>query len=203
MSRRFGYERGQPVDRYYIEAFLARHSEDIAGRVLEIGDDSYTRRFGRGRVTASDVLHVTEGNPRATIVGDLARGDSLPSNRFDCIILTQTLHLIYDVRAAIQTLHRVLKPGGVCLATFPGISQVDAGAWGDSWYWSFTTLSARRLLEETFSTNEVAVESWGNVLAACAFLYGLAAEDLHLAELDHHDPCYPVVLTLRAVRSAH
>jgi len=42
-------------------------------------------------------------------------------------VFTQTLHLIYDVRSAIRTLHRVLKPGGVLLATFPGISQTEKG----------------------------------------------------------------------------
>jgi SAM-dependent methyltransferase len=203
VSRRFGFDRGQPVDRYYIEGFLARHADDVAGRVLEIGDDAYTRRFGGGHVTTSDVLHVTEGNPNATIVADLARADHIPTDTFDCIIFTQTLHLIYDVRAAIQTLHRILKPGGVWLATFPGISQIDVGTWRNSWYWGFTTLSARRLLEESFPSADVTVESHGNVLAACAFLYGLAAEELSRGELDYRDPEYQVLVTLRAVKAAN
>ena len=42
----FGYGRGLPIDRYYIEGFLARHAGDVHGRVLEIGDNTYTRRFG-------------------------------------------------------------------------------------------------------------------------------------------------------------
>jgi hypothetical protein len=70
ISRHFGYERGMPIDRYYIEQFLAEHAGDIRGRVLEIGDDSYTRQFGGDQVTVRDVLHVTEGNPLATFVGD-------------------------------------------------------------------------------------------------------------------------------------
>jgi SAM-dependent methyltransferase len=202
ISRRFGFDRGQPIDRYYIENFLARHAHDVRGRVLEIGDNTYTSRFGGNHVRTSDVLHVAEGNPSATIVADLAQGDSLPSNVFDCIIFTQTLHLIYDVRAAMLTLHRILRPGGVWLASFPGISQVDAGSWGTSWYWGLTIQSTRRLLKETFPSQDVTAESHGNVLAACAFLYGLAAEDLRREELDHHDPCYPVVITVRAVKSA-
>jgi hypothetical protein len=58
ISRQFGLDRGQAIDRYYIESFLARHATDIRGRVLEIGDDSYTRKFGDGCVTRSDVLHL-------------------------------------------------------------------------------------------------------------------------------------------------
>jgi hypothetical protein len=53
ISRSFGYDRGQPIDRYYIANFLGRHSGDIRGHVLEIGDDRYTRRFGGDRVTHS------------------------------------------------------------------------------------------------------------------------------------------------------
>jgi SAM-dependent methyltransferase len=118
ISRHFGFDRGLPIDRYYIEKFLVEHSQDIRGRVLEIGDDSYTRRFGGNRVAIRDVLHVEEGNVRATLVGDLTRADHIPSDTFDCFILTQTLHLIYDVRAALQTIYRILKPRGVVLATF-------------------------------------------------------------------------------------
>ncbi len=198
MSRDFGYDRGQPIDRYYIEQFLDRHADDVHGRVLEIGDDAYTSRFGGDRVSVSDVLHVDDSNPAATIVGDLAQADHIPSDTFDCIILTQTLHLIYDVPAAIRTLHRILKPGGVLLATFPGVSQIARDRWGETWYWGFTTLSARRLFEESFPAGTIEVESRGNVLTAIGFLHGLAAEELRQEELDFNDPTYQVLVMLRA-----
>ena len=200
ISRQFGFDRGQPIDRYYIENFLARHADDIGGRVLEIGDDTYTRQWGGDRVEHADVLHVTEGNPQATFVADLTRADHIPSDAFDCIIFTQTLHLIYDVRSAIRTLYRILKPGGTLLATFPGISQISQDQWGEHWYWAFTTQSARRLFEETFLAPNVEVEAHGNVLAAISFLHGLAVEELRQEELDHHRPSYEVLITLRAVK---
>jgi SAM-dependent methyltransferase len=198
ISRDFGFDRGQPIDRYYIENFLARHVNDIRGRVLEIGDSQYTRKFGGSRVAVSDVLHVTEGNPRATIVADLTCADHIPSSAFDCIIFTQTLHFIYDVHSAIRTLHRILKPGAVLLATFPGISQIAQDQWGDQQYWAFTHLSARQLFEEAFSGSDLTVEPQGNVLAAIAFLHGLAAEDIRKEELDSRQPGYEVLITVRA-----
>jgi SAM-dependent methyltransferase len=198
ISRAFGFDRGQPVDRYYIEGFLERHAPDVRGRVLEVGDDSYTRRFGGDQVTRRDVLHVHEGNPNATIVADLARGDAIPSAAFDCVILTQTLHLVYDMHAAAATLRRILAPGGVCLITVPGISQVDVGAWRETWHWSFTTTSLARLLGDAFGAQQVTVEASGNVLAATAFLYGLSATELTRAELDAIDASYPVTVTARA-----
>jgi SAM-dependent methyltransferase len=200
ISREFGLDRGRPIDRYYIENFLAHQTDDIRGRVLEIGDDTYTRQYGGERVEHADVLHVTEGNPQATFVADLTRADHIPSDAFDCIIFTQTLHLIYDVRLAIRTLSRILKPGGILLATFPGISQIAQDQWGEHWYWAFTTQSARRLFEETFPAPNVEIEAHGNVLAAVSFLHGLAVEELNQKELDCHEPAYEVLITLRAMK---
>ena len=202
ISREFGFDRGLPIDRYYIERFLALHAEDIRGHVLEVQDAMYTRRFGAGRVSKSDVLHALEGNPAATIVADLTCADQIPSNTFECIILTQTLLFIYDVRAAIKTLYRTLKPGGVLLVTVPGITQSsreDVARWGQ--YWSFTTQSIHRLFREIFPVEQVQVKAYGNVLAATAFLYGVAAHELREQELDYRDPDYEVVITVRAVKA--
>ena len=194
------YERGRPVDRYYIENFLEGHAGDIRGRVLEVGDNTYTRRFGGGRVMRPDVLHVSEGNPQATIVADITRADNIPSGAFDCVIFTQTLHLIYDARAAVQTLQRILRPGGILLATVPGISQIDRAEWREFWCWGFTTYSARRLFGEVFPAANVSVESHGNVLAATAFLHGLADSELRREELDYDDAAFQLVITVRAVK---
>jgi glycosyltransferase involved in cell wall biosynthesis len=199
ISRNFGFDRGTPVDRYYIESFLSEHSGDIRGAVLEIGDDAYTRRFGGERVERSEILHVDGSNPRATIVGDLQDPACLVPDSFDCIILTQTLHLVFDMNAAIGTLHRALKPGGVLFLTVPGITQIDAsGEWGGSWYWSLTALSVRRLLERRFPSAEIDVAVHGNVFAAAAFLYGLAMEELSPDDLDVKDASYPVTIAARA-----
>jgi hypothetical protein len=59
-------------------------------------------------------------SPHATVVADLTRGDVVSPRIFDCIISTQTLQFIYYVCSAIETLHRILKPGGVVLAAVGG-----------------------------------------------------------------------------------
>ena len=203
ISRVWGFDRGGAVDRYYIEGFLARHSGDVNGRVLEVANNEYTLRFGGKAVERSDVLHPVEGSERATIVGDLAVGEGIPSGAFDCVICTQTLQLVFDVPAALSTIHRALKPGGVLLATVPGISQIsreDMDQWGD--FWRFTTASAERLAQVAFPGGEVSVEAHGNVLTSIAFLEGIAAEELSRRELDHLDPDYQMLLTIRASKSS-
>lgn len=201
LSLEFGYDRGLPIDRYYIEQFLGRHSGDIAGCVLEIGDDGYTRRFGKARVSHSDVLSVTPDGRKVTLVGDLTTADHIPTGRFDCIIFTQTLQFIFDHRAALATIHRILKPNGVLLATVPGITKIPQDRWGPLCCWSYTEVSARKLLEQTFDIELIEVDSRGNVLAACAFLQGLATEELAEEELDYRDPLFPVVISVRAQKS--
>jgi SAM-dependent methyltransferase len=200
ISRRFGYDRGTPIDRFYIERFLESHANEIRGCVLEVGEATYSRRFGRG-VTHQDVLHVDEREAEATIIGDLSRQGALPAEAFDCIILTQTLHLIHDMRAAVAQLQRALKPGGVALVTVPGVSSVDAGEWGASWYWALTDYSAKRLFSESFDNQRVAVNAFGNVYAATCFLQGLAVEEVDRQLLMPRDKCYPVTVTVRAKKA--
>jgi SAM-dependent methyltransferase len=201
ISRSFGRDRGLAIDRHYVENFLESCSKDIRGRVLEIGEDTYTRRFGGNRVTKSDVLHVHDRNRQATIVGDLADAPRIPDASFDCIILTQTLQFLFDVPAAMRTLGRILAPGGVVLITVPGISQVAVhGEWGKTWYWAFTELAMERLLREHMRAAEVQLWVHGNVLAATGLLYGLASEDLTSSEKDTVDPEYQVIIAGRAVK---
>lgn len=199
VSRKFGFDRGQCIDRYYIERFLEANRTDIRGRVLEVAENTYTRRFGAERVVQSDILHAEAGHRRATIVADLTQADHVPSDAFDCIILTQTLQHIYEAKAAIRTLYRILKTGGVLLATVPGISQIsryDMDRWGD--FWRFTTLSAARLFEEAFPAANLRIESHGNVQVAVAFLHGLAVHEVDQTALDALDPDYQVLITIRA-----
>jgi SAM-dependent methyltransferase len=200
ISRHFGYDRGKPVDRRYVESFLATHAGDIRGRVLEIGDSSYTRRFGAERVLAAEVLNRFPGHPATTFVGDLADGADLPSDAFDCIVLTQTLHLLFDMPAAVRTLHRILKPGGVLLATVPWASPIDRGEWGESWYWSVSPNALEKLLALAFDPADTRVTPYGNVQVATAFLYGLAEHELPEAAYDVHDPHCPVIVAGRAVK---
>jgi SAM-dependent methyltransferase len=205
ISRNYGWERGTPVDRFYIERFLSAHADAVRGRVLEIGDDEYTRRFGGDAVTAGDVLHASPGNPQATIVADLADAPEIADGSFDCVICTQTLLLIYDVKAAVATLQRILAPGGVALVTVPGVSRIcreEADEWGD--FWRFTSDSARRLFTDAFgpAPGGVEVTAYGNVLAATAMLHGLAAEEVGADKLDDRDRDFEVLIGVSARRPA-
>jgi len=202
ISAFWGLDRGTPIDRRYIDAFIVSHRADIRGRVLEVGDNRYTTAHGDGRVTRSDILHAVPGNPQATFTGDLASGAGLPDAAFDCIILTQVLQYIPDQASALRHLYRILAPGGTLLVTLPSLSKGDRGndgKWSD--WWRYTVRSTEALFAETFDGDSVTVRSFGNVLSASASLMGLAQEDLTAKEIDVNDLDYPVVITVRACRS--
>ena len=201
VSAIFGLERGLPVDRYYIEDFLGKNSDCIHGAVLEIAESTYSRKFGKEQDAQFHVLHFSHDNPQASLVGDLTDVATLPKNKFDCFICTQTYNFIYDFKKAIQGSHHLLKEGGVLLATVGGISQIstyDMVRWGD--YWRFTTLSALQSVEEVFGKGQVEVKSYGNVLSAVAFLEGISPQELKKEELDYRDENYQLLITIKAIK---
>ena len=212
ISRRRGLDRsrsvrgipGQPIDAYYIEAFLERHRADMKGRVLEAGDSRYTRKFGGSQVSHTDVLDASRADkPGTDRFHWMAGGKDVPDRAFDCLILPHTLSLTYAVRSNIKRAYAALKPGGILLATLPGIRQVshlDINPGGE--YWRFTDTSAEELFGQVFGRENLEIETHGNVLAASGLLFGLEAHELRQDELDFNDPDYQVVISVRAIKKA-
>ena len=202
VSRDWGYDRGMPVDRRHIDDFLSAHSSDVRGNVLEVQEDDFTLAYGGRRALHHDILDISSQNQRATILADLRFAPEISSDTYDCIILTQTLHVIDDVRAALRECHRILKPGGVLLATFPAASRVclEYGEEGD--YWRMTAAGARALLQSSFEPAITSCQSYGNVLTNTAFLHGLGAAEITDAEFDVHDPYFPALIGVRAKKKS-
>lgn len=199
LSGDWGFDRGTPVDRYFIESFLAEHRSDIRGHVLEVQSSLYTDRFGAG-VERRSILDIDPSSRDATIHADLASADAIASEQFDCFILTQTLQFIFDVRAALRHAHRMLRPGGALLATVPSMSRIDKDlATVD--YWRFTAPACNRLFGELFSPDRLTIRTYGNVLAGSAFWKGLATEDVSTRELDLRDERFPVLIAIRGIKT--
>lgn len=199
VSNEYGFDRGEPVDRIFVHGFLERHSADIRGRCIEVKDGRLVARFGCGRVTGCEVVDIDPGNPNATIVGDLASAATLPTESFDCFILTQTLQYVYDVEEALGNAYRSLAPGGALLVTVPTVSRIDPSA-READYWRLTPSGLRTVAERSCPEAEIEVGGHGNVLAAAAFLYGFARHELDEASLRRDDPDFPLLAYARIVR---
>lgn len=198
VSKQFALDRGTPIDRFYIDDFLGKNRSLISGTVLEIAESYYCKKFGEN-VEKYEILHATDDNPLATIIGDLTNFERLPESEIDCFVCTQTYNFIYDFNAAIKGSYHLIKNDGFLLATVAGISQIsryDMDRWGD--YWRFTTLSMKKAVGEVFGNENVEVECYGNVLASISFLEGISAEELSNEELFHKDEDYQMVITIKA-----
>ncbi len=201
VSRDWGYDRGTPVDRRYIDDFLCAHSSDVRGSVLEVQEDDFTLTYGGRRVAHRDILDINPANARATILADLRFAPEIASDTYDCVILTQTLHVIDDMRAALRECYRILRPEGVLLATFPAASRVCLEYGDDGDYWRMTAAGARALLRSSFEPSISSCDSFGNVLTNTAFLHGLGATEITDAEFNVHDPYFPAVIGIRAKKT--
>lgn len=195
LSERWGWDRGKPLHRWYVDRFLARFSADVRGRCLEFNDALYCQHYGGARVTDQQVVHIDASNALATIVADLAGPNDVPSDRFDCIVCTHVLHVVRDPPRMIAELHRILAPGGVLLIAAPQLSMA-----GPEFHelWRFTQNGVRHLLAPHFP--EAIVESYGNSLVAAAEIRGLVVSDLTVAELLAQDDRFAIEVCARAVK---
>lgn len=191
LSTKFGYDRGKPIDRYWIESFLTTNKKTIHGRVLEIVDNTYTKKFGVG-VTTSDVLDIDVKNRQANIKGDLKSLPHIKSNTYDCIILTHVLGMIDDYDSAISECHRILKKGGHLLTTVACFSSLHSGDITEQPYWRYTPAGANYVMKKKFK--QVKISTYGNVLTGQCFWVGLSQEELTKEQLDYNDPFYPCIL---------
>jgi SAM-dependent methyltransferase len=194
---RYGYLRGDPIDRRYIDEFLSAQRTLIRGRCLEIGETRYLDKFGGRDVDTIDVLDVDTENDEATIIGDLQQLGHVPSESFDCIIVTQVMQYLQEPAAGVHELHRMLAPGGSALVTLPTSGPVDIK---DHDRWRFMPPGAFDLFSPVFGPDNITVNSYGNLLTGLAFWAGLAQQDLPAKAWESDHPNYPLIVTIRATR---
>lgn len=195
VGKLFGQPRGGSICRYYIDCFLKKHKSEIRGKVLEIGDRTYTERY-KEKVEASYCLHFDPAFPsdEMDFYGDLRDGTGIKNNFYDCIILTQVLNCIKDIRNTPKILVDSLKPNGTLLITVSGISPVsrlDMDRWG--YFWNFTDAGIAGMFEA--ENTECTIETYGNFKVACAFLAGMSYTELSEADLKYADEDFQVFIS--------
>jgi SAM-dependent methyltransferase len=197
LSYFWGAERGLGLDRYYLHQFLREFAGDIRGRCLEFQNPGYGLRFGGAAVEKLDILHIDNTSPHATIVADLTRPNTIPSDGFDSIICTHVLHVIVELDKAVSELYRILKPGGALLIAVPHISMCDPGFHE---IWRFTPEGLRVVLAKSFGEQNVTVRAYGNSLTAAGQIRGLVADEFNAATLNYHDPRFAVEVCARVCK---
>lgn len=198
LSDVWGFDRGLPLHRHYLEQFLKEFAADIQGMCLEFQEDNYTTRFGGQAIERLDILHLDDSNPQATIVAELGRPNDIPDNSFDCIICTHVLNAVFELEKFIADVHRILRPGGVLLVAVPHVSMYDPDA-GE--IWRFTPGGVGALLRRSFEADQITVRSYGNSLTAAGEIRGLVYDEFSAGQRNLHDPRFAVEVCARAVKS--
>lgn len=116
-------EREECFDRWYINDFVERNKESIKGDVLEFcGGEVYANKYGDRSVKVKMMTsnRHKEVNAEADFFADLDDANTLPEEKFDCIIATQVIMYVNDVEQTLINLKSMLKPGGTLILTVPG-----------------------------------------------------------------------------------
>ena len=144
----------------------------------------------------SDVLHVVEGEPQATIIADLSSADHIPSDTFDCVILTQTLQPFTIFAPPSEP--SIAFETRVLLATFPGISQSYDSEWGESCNGISPGYLRGGCLTKCFHRLASRLRRSEMSSRRSRSLHGVAVEESTTAELDYRDAGYDVTIAVRA-----
>lgn len=195
-SPNFGFSRGTPMDRYYLDQFLEGQREAVVGVVGEVGEANYARRFAGAELRRIEVI---DRDPRdgTTVVADIGVSGSLPAASFDCLIVTQVLQYVPDVGEALRNLIQALRPGGTLLVAVPALTPRDVREPLAGDYWRFAPAGMAHLVHAAAPWMPNSVVAYGNLLSATAFLHGLAAEELSRSELARQDDRFPILVCAR------
>ncbi|MGR4854902.1 class I SAM-dependent methyltransferase [Streptomyces violaceus] len=182
----FGISRGTPIDRHYLNQFIAEIRDLVQGDVVEIGgNDGNKDVYGFTRTSGYRGLDIREA-PGVSLVGDAADPGIIPADSLDAIIAFNVLEHTARPWQVVDNMRQWLRKGGRAYCMVPSAQRLH-GAPEDYW----RPLPAA--LREMFGAwSEQTVYQYGNPMSVIASLMGVAAEELDTLELSTYHPAYPV-----------
>lgn len=188
----FGYSRGTPIDRYYLDKFIAEIRDEVVGDTLEIGGKRQNQELYGFTRAASYLTMDVAPHPDVEVVADVHNAAAFPPGSVDTVVLLNVLEHCENPPLAVENVHRWLRDGGRVFCMVPNAQRVH-GAPNDFWR---PLPSAIDLLFSAFPERRLFV--YGNALSAVASLLGVAAEELSGEDLDWRDDEYPVATCIVA-----
>ncbi len=141
-----------PVDRIMkfrcIMKYLRRLQK--GGLVLDYGsgdrplEPMLNERFDK--YIAADYEASNAGHMRRPDIPIVDYKLGIESNSLDCVILTEVLEHIYEPKAALQEINRVLKPGGSLIGTVPFAVSEHEPPFD---FHRYTSFALKRMFDET------------------------------------------------------
>lgn len=182
----FGFTRGWPVDRYYLDQYIAKISNLVTGNVLEVGvyvSDPMKKKFPHSKsFHAVDVIKTD----KVDYAGDIHERSLFSEGSFDTILCFNVLEHCKMPWVVVENMHHWVKKGGQVFCMVP-VTQRRHEDPKDCW----------RILPQSLewmfkSFSKAEIHCRGNPLTAVSALLGIPSDELSKKELDFDHPDYPV-----------
>ena len=187
----FGYTRGTPIDRVFLDVFIDTIRDQVYGATLEIGgrkEDKSLYRFQNAE--PFETLDVEAGSG-ADHVGDAHCITLFRPGSWDSILAFNVLEHCERPWIVVSNFLYWLRPGGMAFCVVPNAQRLHRGPRD---YWRILPDAASSLFSDF---EEVTILRYGNLLTSQAAMSGIAAEELHYA-MAYSDRDYPTVTCISA-----
>ena len=183
----YGFGRGTPIDRFYLDIFLRKIKKNVCGKILEIGADQKRLDLKKYKPGARfDSLDI-EGKSKPTFTANAEVQSILKPRSYDSILAFNVLGHCRNPFSVTKNMHTWLRPGGIAFCAVSSSQRVGRCP-EDCWKIQPDGL---RALFSNF--RKIQIISYGNLTTTIGALQGLAAEELSKEELLDHHPDYPVL----------
>lgn len=183
----FGFTRGVPIDRYYLEKFISEIRLEVVGTVLEVGGVLVNRELYQFSNATEYLTLDVEARPGISKVGDIHNPATIEFESLDTVVIFNVLEHCYDPWLAVKNIYSWLKVGGKCFCMVPNSQKIhDIPA--D--YWRILPDGMKQIFQD-FPQQKLYV--YGNPMSVIANFLGISAGELSPKELDDFHPDYPSI----------
>ncbi|WP_083733561.1 class I SAM-dependent methyltransferase [Actinomadura sp. CNU-125] len=182
----FGKSRGTPIDRHYLDQFIAEVRSQVSGEVVEIGGrDGNRDAYGFTKAARYRGMDIA-ADPEVSLLCDATDPASLPPECLDAVVAFNVLEHTARPWEVVANMWRWLRPGGTAYCMVPNAQRVHEAP---NDYWRPLPAALTAMFHDW---SERRVRQYGNPLTVIASYMGVPAEELDAAELDAYHPEYPV-----------